>query len=211
VPHGQLVGLALVVPRPRITRYAVATALSHLVRRLAAPAVAGTVVVVCAHVDAAIPVPARLALLVSWYTALALAAAQCCRLVARLGTTVAEPPRPDRLRAGLWTLTVAGTVAGLGIGTAGLSGGSFDPVCAALGVGLLVLACTAVGTIRDLGQLPDPPAISSPDPGGGPDALLRERPPGCRWTGRAHRRKGSALRPTPATGRVSPRPLVRQR
>jgi hypothetical protein len=147
-----LFGLVLVAPRPRLTFNAVTTVLRRVVSRFAVPALLGAGVHV--GVDTAAPTLLRPVLLACWWTALALGAIQSCWIVAGLGAGVVLPPRPGRLRLGLWTLAAAGTVAGSIVLDASVTGGHLDLLSAASGAGLLTLTSAFAGTLRDIRHLP---------------------------------------------------------
>jgi hypothetical protein len=151
-----LLGLVLVAPRPRLTRNAVTTVFRRAVSRFAAPVILGAGVVAGVHagVYTAAPTLVRPVLLACWWTALALGAIQSCRIIAGLDVGVVVPPRPGRLRLGLWTLTTAGTVPGPILLTASVTSGHLDLLSAASGAGLLVLTSAFVGTLRDIRHLP---------------------------------------------------------
>jgi hypothetical protein len=90
----------------RLTRTAATTVLRHAASRFAVPAILGAGVVTWVHTGLYAAAPALLrpvGLACSW-TALALGAIQSCRITADVGAGVAVPPRPGRLRLGLWTL-----------------------------------------------------------------------------------------------------------
>jgi hypothetical protein len=150
-----LLGLGLVAPRPRMTLTAVIAVVRQAAARFAVPVTLGAGVVVCVHTGAyaAAPTLLRPVLLTCWWTALALAAIQSCRIVAALGHAVAVPPRPGRLRLGLWILAAAATTPGPILLRASATGGHLDLLSAASGAALLVLAPAFIGTLNDVRHL----------------------------------------------------------
>ena len=145
-------GFLLVLPRPRLTFDAVSTVLRRTARRFAGPAIlgAGVVAGVQTGVYAVAPALLRPALLICWWTALALGAVQGCRIVAGLGPGVVVAPHPGRLRLGMWTLAVAGAAAGSILLSVSVTSGRLDLWSAAPGIGLLVLPSAFAGTLRDI-------------------------------------------------------------
>jgi hypothetical protein len=145
-------GFLLVLPRPRLTLDAVSTVLRRAARRFIAPAIlgAGVVAGVRTGVYDVAPALLRPALVICWWTTLALGAVQACRVVADLGAGVVVAPHPGRLRAGMWTLAVAGTVAGSILLSVSVTSGHLDLWSAAPGMGLLVLPSAFAGTLRDI-------------------------------------------------------------
>jgi hypothetical protein len=149
-------GLVLVAPLPRLTRTAATTVLRHTASRFAVPAILGAGVVTWVHTGlyAAAPALLRPVGLACWWTALALGAIQSCRITADVGAGVAVPPRPGRLRLGLWTLAIAGTAPGPILLSASVTGEHLDLLSAASGAGLLLLTSAFAGTLRDIRHLP---------------------------------------------------------
>jgi hypothetical protein len=145
-------GFLLVLPRPRLTLDAVSTVLRRAARRFTAPAILGAGVVAGVRTDVYAVAPALLrpALIICWWTALALGAVQACRVVAGLGAGVVVAPQPGRLRLGMWTLAVAGAVAGSILLSVSVTSGHLDLWSAAPGIGLLVLPSAFAGTLRDI-------------------------------------------------------------
>ncbi|MCO6006904.1 hypothetical protein NE236_18105 [Actinoallomurus purpureus] len=150
-----LLGLALVAPRPRMTRIAMIAVVRCAAARFAVPVTLGAGAVVCVHTgaSAAAPTPLRPALFACWWTALALAAIQSCRIIAALGQAVVVPPRPGNLRLGLWILAAAVTAPGPILLRASTTNGHLDLLSAVSGAGLLVLAPAFAGTLRDVRHL----------------------------------------------------------
>jgi hypothetical protein len=155
-----LLGLLLVMPRPRLTLDAASTVLRGAARRFAAPLILGAAVVagVRTGVYTVAPTLLRPVLLSCWWTALALSAVQGCRVVAGLGAGVVVAPHPGRLRLGMWTLTLAGTVAGSILLSVSVTSGQLDLWSAAPGIGLLLLPSAFAGTLRDLRRVIAEPA-----------------------------------------------------
>lgn len=150
-----LLGLVLVAPRPRLSRNAVIAMLRCAAARFALPIALGAGVVVCVRTGAyvAAPMLLRSALLACWWTALALAALQSCRIVAALGHAVVVAPRPGRLRLGLWLLAAAVSVPGPVLLHASMTDGHVDLLSAASGAGLLVVVSAFIGTLHDVRHL----------------------------------------------------------
>ncbi|MFF3069887.1 hypothetical protein ACFVSN_00710 [Kitasatospora sp. NPDC057904] len=150
-----LLGIALVAPRPRPTPGAAITLLGWAVRRLAAPTLLGTAVVILVHsgVDAdASPPTLRTAVLAAWWIALGLGAVQIPRIFTGVGADAVVPPGTGRLRAGVWTLAGASATGGatiLGVSLTGL-----HLLGVGIGAGLLLLTGVCAGTLRDLRDLP---------------------------------------------------------
>ncbi|MGW2254955.1 hypothetical protein ACWCXH_32945 [Kitasatospora sp. NPDC001660] len=150
-----LLGIALVAPRPRPTPGAAITLLGWAVRRLAAPTLLGTAVVILVHsgIDAdASPPSLRTALLAAWWIALGLGAIQIPRIFTGVGADAVVPPGTGRLRTGVWTLAGASATGGSTI--LGVSLNGFHILGAGTGVGLLLLTGVCAGTLRDLRDLP---------------------------------------------------------
>ncbi|MGI5233024.1 hypothetical protein [Actinoallomurus iriomotensis] len=150
-----LLGLALVAPRPRMTLNAVIAVVRCAAARFAVPVALGAGVVVCVDTGAytAAPTLLRPVLLACWWTALALAAIQSCRIVAAFGQAVVVPPRPGRLKLGLWVLAAAVTAPGPILLHASTTNGHLDLLSAASGAGLLVLVPAFAGTLYDIRHL----------------------------------------------------------
>jgi hypothetical protein len=152
-----LLGIALVAPRPRPTLGAAITLLGWAVRRLAAPTVLGTAVVVLVHsgvqADAS-PPTLRTAVLAAWWIALGLGAIQIPRIFTGVGADAVVPPGTGRLRAGVWTLAGASAVGGATIFGVSVTADGFHLLGAGIGGGLLLLTAVCAGTLRDLRDLP---------------------------------------------------------
>ncbi|MGI5228052.1 hypothetical protein [Actinoallomurus sp. CA-142502] len=150
-----LLGLGLVAPRPRMTLKAVIAVVRCAAMRFAVPVTVGAGVVLCVNTRVYVAAPTLLkpALLACWWTVLALAAIQSCRIVAALGQAVVVPPHPGRLRIGLWVLAAAVTAPGPILLRASTTSGHLDLLSAASGAGLLVLAPAFVGTLHDIRHL----------------------------------------------------------
>ncbi|GAA1281244.1 hypothetical protein Psi02_36930 [Planotetraspora silvatica] len=150
-----MLGLVLVVPRPRPTLDAALTLLHRAACGFAVPAILTAVVTAAVQTGAYTAAPALLRpiLLICWWTALALGAIQSCRIVASLGAATAVPPSPARLRLGLWCLAAAGTLPGLILLGTSVSSEQPHLLSAASGASLLVLSPAFVGTLRDLRRL----------------------------------------------------------
>ncbi len=149
-----LVGLVLVAPRPRLTVPATTAVLRQAAHRLIVPAALGAVAVVSVHGGAAdAPPPVRVAVLACWWSALALGAIQTCRMVGDLDVDVLEPPRPGRLRLGIWLLIAATAVTGAIIVGISTTGGRRDVIWSAVGAAVILLTLAFAGTLRDLRQV----------------------------------------------------------
>ncbi|MDH6108408.1 hypothetical protein P3T36_003948 [Kitasatospora sp. MAP12-15] len=151
-----LLGIALVAPRPRPSLGAAITLLRWAVRRLAAPTVLGTSMVVVVHggVDAAASPPTlRTAVVAGWWIALGLGAIQIPRIFTGVGADAVVPPHPGRLRLGVWTLAAASATGGATILGVSVAGGGFHLLAATVGVALLLLTAVCAGTLRDLRDL----------------------------------------------------------
>ncbi len=148
-----LVGLVLVAPRPRLTRPAATTVLRQAARRLSVPAVLGAVVVGVHDAAAAATPPVRAIVLVCWWSALTLGAIQICRMVGDLDADVVEPPRPGRLRVGIWLLIANTAVTGAIIVGISTTGGRRDLTWSAVGAAVILLTLAFAATLRDLRQV----------------------------------------------------------
>jgi hypothetical protein len=142
-------GLALIVPLPRPAARA-AFARHAAVR--GGPAAVLAAVVVAAVRTGGVPGWARAAVLACWWTALAVGAAQCCRLVTVLGPDAVVAPRPARLRLGVLVL-LAATAADAGAVLAHVAGAGPDPTAALAGAALALLAPLLLGPLRDLRRM----------------------------------------------------------
>ncbi|WP_026416606.1 hypothetical protein [Actinomadura oligospora] len=134
-----LAGLVLIAPLPRPSVALVRALVRAAVLRFTLPvALAGAVVAVVrlggAHHP---PLLLRGVALAAWWTALAVGAARASLVAADLGARFVVPPRPGRLRLGVWVL-VAGAATEAGALLGGALGSRADP--AALGVSALSLA-----------------------------------------------------------------------
>ncbi|MBF9069948.1 hypothetical protein [Streptacidiphilus fuscans] len=147
-----LLGLVLVAPLPRPTRAAATALLGRAVRRLVPPLVAVVAFVAVAHrygpVIAASPW--RLVAVAGWWAALAAVGVQACRVLAGLGGTAVRPPRPRRLRLGLWGLTAASVLAGSNELASAIARQGVDGIGFAAGAVLLAAAWALAATLRDL-------------------------------------------------------------
>lgn len=147
-----LLGVLLLLPLPRPTRYALATLLRRALRALAAPALLGTGALVFVH--AAHPAQAsapRLAVTAYYWLTLALTAIQAARVVGTITPAAVTPPSPARLRLGLAILTAGGTLASwVSLSSVTAAGTGFDTVSATTGASLLALTCLLFSLLRDL-------------------------------------------------------------
>ena len=150
-----LLGLALVVPRPRLIRGTAVNLLNQAVRRLAGPVVLGASVVVAVRLapHTVETNPWRPIAFACWWLALALGAAQTCRTFAVLDAATVLPPHPVRLQAGLWILTTAVGAAGSAIAGYAVTDGRPDPLSVLVSASLLLLASALLATARDLRDL----------------------------------------------------------
>ncbi|MFC0039184.1 hypothetical protein [Actinomadura rayongensis] len=151
---GMAAGLALIVPLPRPA--ALAAFARHATVRGAPPAALAALAVAVVHTSgptaghtAGVPGWARGAVLACWWTALALGALQCCRLVTVLGADAVVAPRPARLRLGVLVL-LAATAADAGAVLAHVAGAGPDPSAALAGAALALLAPLLLTPLRDL-------------------------------------------------------------
>jgi hypothetical protein len=148
-----LLGMALVLPLPRLTQHAMTTLLRRVFQALAAPMILGVGALVFA--DSAAPTTmskSRLLVVGCFWLALALGVIQAGRILGTLDTSLVVPPRPARLRLGIAILAVAGTLASWITLSSAVSREGFDVLSAATGGCLLILTSTFFLTLRDLGR-----------------------------------------------------------
>lgn len=147
-----LLGLVLVAPLPRPTRAAATALLGRAVRRLLPPLVAVVAFVAVAHRYGPVIAarPWRLVAVAGWWAALAAMGVQACRVLAGLGGTAVRPPRPRRLRLGLWGLTAASVLAGSTELASAIARQGVDGIGFAAGAALVAVAWAPAATLRDL-------------------------------------------------------------
>lgn len=146
-----VLGMALILPLPRLTKHAMTTLLRRAVQALAAPTILGVGALVFVHSGGPTMVSkSRLLVVGCYWLALALGAIQVSWIIGTLGTSVVVPPRPARLRLGIAILAVGGALASLITFSSAVSGDGFDVLSAATGGCLLILTSTFVSTLRDL-------------------------------------------------------------
>lgn len=152
-----LLGLLFVAPIPRRTMAAIRTVIDRSGRRLALPALLGIGALVAAHgvVGSTSPAALRVAVVLCWWSALALGAVRVCRVVADLGADVVVAPSIGRLRVGIGMLVAAMTCAAVVVLASLLTSGHLDPLPAGLGLTLLLLAVACAATLRDLRAVRD--------------------------------------------------------
>lgn len=152
-----LLGLLFVAPIPRRTMVAIRTVIDRSGRRLALPTLLGIAALIAAHGVTVSTTPAtlRVAVLLCWWSALALGAVRVCRVVAGLGADIVVAPSIGRLRVGIGMLVAAMTCAALIVLSSLLTSGHLDPLPAGLGLTLLLLAAACTATLRDLSAVAD--------------------------------------------------------
>jgi hypothetical protein len=146
-----LLGIALVAPRLRFTLGAWTTLLRQILRRLALPLTVGVAVLMRVHLGSAPVTPTLRGIeLFSWWFALTIGAIQVCHVLASLGIDVVVPPRPLRLRLGIWVLAAAFAMGGAVVVGSGVVSGHLGLLTATSGTVMLMLAIACAATLRDL-------------------------------------------------------------